>query len=306
MNKARLFVENQRVLFEGEILLDEAMSRYTYYRTGGISDYLFIPKSISDLKIISKFLQKFEIPVFVLGMGSNLLVSDQGFRGAVVKTSLIDLTIEENENQIVLGAGLPIVKVLRKAAENDWAGFDFLSGIPGSIGGACFMNAGTHLGETKDQLEALEGYTLSPGFRKMDFKLSDLKYSYRRNNFLPENFIVTKTFWKKEIQSGQKEKIQQILNRREETQPVDIPSCGSVFKNPEKCEYRSWQIIEKLGLRGFKKGDAQFSEKHPNFIVNHGKAKSQDIFDLIQLAKIKAKKDLGIQLEEEVRYLGFH
>ena len=238
-------------------------------------------------------------------MGSNLLVSDAGYRGLVLKTSQFNQTLFENETTIQLGAGVPISKILRLAGQNNWSGFEILGGIPGSIGGACFMNAGTHLGETKSLLTALEGYLLKPQFKKINFHQSDLHYSYRTHHFLPDHFVITSTWWKKVKGENVKSKILEVIERRKSTQPVDQPSCGSVFKNPYESGLRSWQVIEKLGLRGYRVGGAQFSEKHANFIVNLGNAKSQDIYDLIHLAKKRAQEELGIILKEEVRYLGF-
>ncbi len=295
--------------FQGETRWNEKLSAHTYYQIGGPVDLFLIPTSPEDLRIISDFLVETDAAFFLLGLGSNLLVHDCGFRGVVIKTSRLSNEISNDPvaHRLKLGASLPMSRILREAGAQGWGGFEAFAGIPGSVGGAIAMNAGTHLAETKDLLEAVTSYSLKPHFEENNRLKSELDFAYRRGPYLR---------WDEIIYSGQfhyrpedpvlvKKKIQEMLERRKSSQPVDLPSCGSVFKNPLSSGLKSWQVIEKLSLRGFRMGNAMFSDKHANFIVNLGGASSQDVQGLIELAKMRAEKELGIQLEEEVRRLGF-
>lgn len=328
--------------FEGELRFDEPMARHTYYRIGGPAAVLAIPKSLSDLKWLARGIRETAVPIFVMGVGSNLLVSDEGFDGLVIKAARVNQEVEFDGTTLRMGSSVAISSLLRKAVQNGWAGLEFLTGVPGSVGGAVAMNAGTHLGETKDRIHAVEFFplialedarTLPPDAEVSEFErvgaespgahsgvgvkhLPDgrirlegaaLRFSYRKNHFLPRAALVWAAEWAIETdEPGKvKEMIDGTLSRRKSTQPIDYPSCGSVFKNPREHGLRSWEVMEKLGLRGHTIGGAQFSEKHPNFIINLGSAKAADVKALIELAKARAKAELGVSLEEEVKYLGF-
>ncbi len=285
---------------------NEPLSKHTYYRIGGPADQLEIPTSIQDLKSIAEEIQKTKSPFFILGLGSNILASDVGFRGTIIKSTRIDLGIELiNPQHIRVGASVANSTLLRKAAQEGWAGLEFLTGIPGSIGGAVAMNAGTHLGEVKDRIVQVDYFSLSQG-KVISTAGNDLKFEYRKNLFLPSDAIVTSTLWRitPDNPADVKARIDELLQRRKQTQPIDYPSCGSVFKNPKAHGMHAWQVIDKLGLRGHQIGKAQFSEKHPNFIINLGEAKAADVYGLIQLAKQRAQQELNVPLEEEVKYLG--
>src|SRR6185437_2485027 len=169
------------------------------------------------------------------------------------------------------------------------------------------MNAGTHLGETQSRLRQVEALLLTAkGVELRVFAQDELKFQYRKNLFLPPEALVWSAEWEidREDPSVVKERIDQTLQRRKQTQPIDFPSCGSVFKNPKESGLSAWQVLDKLGLRGHKIGQAEISEKHSNFIVNHGGAKAADVRGLIDLAKTRALNELGIRLHEEVIYLG--
>ena len=285
---------------------NEPLSKHTYYRIGGPADQLEIPTSIQDLKSIAEEIQKTKSPFFILGLGSNILASDVGFRGTIIKSTRIDLGIELiNPQHIRVGASVANSTLLRKAAQEGWAGLEFLTGIPGSIGGAVAMNAGTHLGEVKDRIVQVDYFSLSQG-KVISTAGNDLKFEYRKNLFLPSDAIVTSTLWRitPDNPADVKARIDELLQRRKQTQPIDYPSCGSVFKNPKAHGMHAWQVIDKLGLRGHQIGKAQFSEKHPNFIINLGEAKAADVYGLMQLAKQRAQQELNVPLEEEVKYLG--
>ncbi|MBU6374747.1 MAG: UDP-N-acetylmuramate dehydrogenase [Bdellovibrionales bacterium] len=298
--------------FQGELRYAEPLSRHTYYRIGGPASIMAFPKSQPDLNWLKSGIREAAIPTFVLGLGSNLLVSDEGFSGLVIKTSRLDLAIEtfpdpDRPEGLILrtGASVAVSSLLRRAAQEGWSGLEFLAGVPGSVGGVVVMNAGTHLGEVKQKVHRLSSFLWKSGATKT-WSRSDMSFDYRQNHFLPEDAIITSVEWRVDLHSSEsvKKKIEETLERRKATQPVDYPSCGSVFKNPGAGQIRAWQVIDQLGLRGFRIGNAQFSEKHSNFIVNLGEARAVHVRDLIELAKSRAKEELGLHLEEEVKFLG--
>lgn len=287
----------------GTFKFDEKLSSHTYYRIGGPADLLISPSGASDLEKIYELLKKDPQPIFFLGLGSNLLVSDDGFRGVIIKTQKLCLDWDLVDGFISLGASLPITTVLRKAWELGVSGLEFLAGIPGSVGGTVFMNAGTTLGEVKDRIQSVDVFSFETG--RMKTLELPLQYEYRKNLFLKQKDLVVRV--KYQIEKGDpafiKTTIQSLLDKRKQNQPVDMPSCGSVFKNPKPLH--AWQVIDRLGLRGHRIGGAQISEKHTNYIVNLGNARATDVKTLIDIVKSRALAELGIQMEEEVRYLGF-
>lgn len=294
--------------FAGQVLYDEPLSKCTYYRIGGPARVLAIPKTRDDLVWLARGLKETGLPYFILGFGSNVLVSDTGFGGVVIRTSKMNLDISAESNSVHTGASVAISSFLRRASVEGWGGLEFLTGIPGSIGGAVYMNGGTHLGESSGALTQVEYISLrgAKAGESVIVQGSDLKYKYRKNLFLPTDSIVWSATWKitKDDPSRVKAAIDETLARRKATQPLDYPSCGSVFKNPKESGQAAWQVVDKLGLRGHRIGDAQFAEKHSNWILNLGAARAADVRALIDLAKSRASSELGIALEEEVQYVG--
>ncbi|MCM0605016.1 MAG: UDP-N-acetylmuramate dehydrogenase [Xanthomonadaceae bacterium] len=288
---------------KGSFKIDEPMSRHTYYKIGGAADFIVIPESIQDLKVIFNLLKQDPIPKYFLGLGSNLLVSDAGFRGIVIKTQKCCQDWNPTEGRLTVGASIPNVTMLRKCADEGISGMEFLTGVPGSIGGAIFMNAGTTLGEVKDRLDSIDVFSFVSG-QSVSLK-PPYDYQYRKNLFLTENDLVLRATFRvsPEKPADVKARIQALLEKRKNSQPVDVPSCGSVFKNP--LPRHAWEVIDSLGLRGRVQGGAQISEKHTNFIINRGHATAQDVKSLIDLVKTEALAKLGIKMEEEVWYLGF-
>ncbi len=298
--------------FSGQLSFDEPLSKHTYYRIGGPARVFAIPNAIEDLKWLSEGIAAAGIPIFVLGAGSNLLASDEGFAGLVVRASRVDLGIEPvgeagglgSALRVRTGGSVAVSTLLRRAAQEGWGGLELLTGIPGSVGGVVTMNAGTHLGEAKDRLRKVEVFELLGASRRV-FETQDFKYEYRKNSFLPKHAVVVSAEWDVRVEDPVKVKtrIDETLARRKATQPLDYPSCGSVFKNPLSHGMSAWQVVDRLGLRGHKIGGAQFAEKHSNFIINLGDAKAADVLDLIHLAQERAQKELGVTLEEEVMVL---
>jgi UDP-N-acetylmuramate dehydrogenase len=295
--------------YSGDFSENAALAQYTYYRIGGPADLFAFPKTEADLQWLARGIQATGTPYFILGAGSNILVSDRGFRGLVIKVGRIDLGIEWIEpNQIRTGSGVAISTLLRKCAQEGWGGLEFLTGVPGSIGGVVVMNAGTHLGEAQGAVKSVDTLNMKTGERK-SFSGEELKFQYRKNLFLPEHTVVLSAHWRvrKELPGTVRSKLDETLARRKATQPIDYPSCGSVFKNPKSSGKSAWEVVDSLGLRGHRIGNAQISEKHSNFIVNLGGAQASDVKGLIDLVKSRAVAEQGITLEEEVMYVGqFH
>lgn len=298
--------------FRGELLRDEPLSRHTYYRIGGPAKLLLIPKTREDLVWIHEGLKVTGAPYAVLGVGSNTLASDDGYFGVVIKISKLDSAIEElevgpigSQAKIRCGASVSISTLLRKASTGGWGSFDLWTGIPGSVGGAVAMNAGTHLGETADILQSVTLFSFETGlFTELD--RSKIEFSYRHCRQVTGSTVVVSAVFKTRVEDSSKtlERIQTTHERRKATQPIDKPSCGSVFKNPKEAGLHAWQVIEKVGLRGHQVGQAQFSDKHCNFIVNLGGAKAWHVKALIDEAKKRSAELLKIHLIEEVKYLG--
>lgn len=297
--------------FSGKLLFDELLSKHTYYRIGGAASVYAVPRSLEDLQWLARGISKTQIPFFVMGMGSNLLVSDSGFQGLIIRVDRVNLELNQSDAGLIrTGSSVAVSSLLRRAASEGWGGLEFLTGIPGSVGGVVFMNAGTHLGEAQGCLQKVEVFDLNAPVQEQasPFRIyhkPELKYEYRKNHYLPKGSIVWAAEWAYKAMEPKvvKAKLDEVLVRRKSTQPLDYPSCGSVFKNPKESGMSAWQVVDQLKLRGHRVGGAQFSEKHSNFIVNLGGARASDVLELIHLAKSRAQNELKIQLEEEVIFL---
>lgn len=270
---------------------------------------MIFPRSLEDLRWIAQAIRETRVPFFIMGAGSNLLASDQGFEGVIIRSTRLNLEIGAlpgSPDRIRTGASVAVSSLLRRAAQEGWGGLEFLAGVPGSVGGVVCMNAGTHLGETRDRLVAAEIFSLEGDDSLSRIERTDLRFEYRRNFFLTPASIVFCAEW--EVRPAHpdqvKANIDQTLARRKATQPVDSPSCGSVFKNPRDSGLSAWQVVDRLGLRGHRIGDAQVSEKHSNFIINLGNARAADVHAVIELIRSRAQAELSICLEPEVMYLG--
>ncbi len=302
----RAWCEKNAAQFTGVLRFEEPLSRHTYYRIGGPAELLAQPRTLEDLQWLHRALLETGVRSFVLGFGSNVLAHDEGFRGVVIGTRKLDLTITELEPGLVrTGAGVAISSFLRRASEQGWGGLEFLTGIPGSIGGAVRMNGGTHLGESSSALQSVDVFSLKSGLSR-EVSGEELRFQYRKNLFLVPDDLVVGATWRYRAAPPAEVKalIDSTLVRRKETQPLDAPSCGSVFKNPMAHGMQAWQVVDRLGLRGQRIGNAQISSKHSNWIVNLGDAKASDVRTLIDQVKQRAKAELGISMEEEVVGLG--
>jgi UDP-N-acetylmuramate dehydrogenase len=277
---------------------NEPLSMHTSYRIGGPAKIFALPRTQQDIYLIGAYLREKNLPYFLLGNGSNLLAPDDGFPGVVICTKEFEPILEFSENFVRVSASTLNSRLLRACADRGLGGIEFLSGVPGNVGGAVFMNAGTASGWIDSVLERVEAVSLRGGSRKISKE--ELKYSYREQHFLlPEEIIWAATLHliPKEKEKL-KEKLVESIKKRKAAQPIEMPSCGSVFRNPEG--KNAWKLIADAGLRGFQKGGAKFSEKHCNFIVNEGNAKKTDVEFLIHLAQEKVRASSGIELHPEV------
>jgi UDP-N-acetylmuramate dehydrogenase len=287
-----------------EIRENEDLSKYSYYKIGGRARAIVFPKNSKELeKLFSVIGSRF----YILGAGSNLIIDDSPIQDWIICTRKLNhqkIIVDEEKKNVQVGAGVMVSMFLRRATSEGWDGFEFLTGIPGTMGGVVAMNAGTHLGEISGVVQSARGFDFSLG-QVFEKSLSKNDFSYRKNFFLGKSSVIssiTLHIPKISTSSLVGEKISLLLKRRKETQPVEYPSCGSVFKNPTQVDLRAWQVVDLLGFRGATLGGAQVSEKHPNFIINKNNAKASEVRELIEKIQSEAEKKLGIHLDREVQY----
>ena len=306
--------ERQGVL-RGEIRMNESMKKYTSWRTGGKAERIYIPADLEDLSQFLLNIPKCD-PVYVVGLGSNLLVRDGGLRGTVIllHTRLNNLRLEQYKDEdklIYVEAGVTCAKVARFAALNNLAGAEFLAGIPGTVGGALAMNAGCFGTETWEIVEKVRIINRSGHLNNRDLK--EYKIGYRQVNLKfdinlssdssnEEWFVGTWLKLKKGSDKTSRKKIKELLSRRIDSQPLNLPSAGSVFRNPPGDH--AARLIESCGLKGFGIGGAMVSTKHANFIVNTGNATAEDIETVITEICQKVRRKTGIKLIQEIRIIG--
>jgi UDP-N-acetylmuramate dehydrogenase len=278
--------------------LDEPLSAHTSYRIGGPARIFALPETKEDLFAIGRYLQESRDPYFILGNGSNVLAPDEGFAGVVVCTKALRPFVEFEGDRVRASAGTLNARLLRACADQGLGGIEALSGVPGNLGGAVFMNAGTAAGWIDAALEEVEVISLKGGERKLP--KAKLKYSYREQHYLePGEMVWAATLLlKREDPEAIKARLVESMKKRKAAQPIELPSCGSVFRNPEG--HNAWKLINDAGLRGFAKGGARISAKHCNFIVNEGGAKKSDVLFLIETAREKVKASAGVDLQPEV------
>ncbi len=281
---------------------DEPMREHTSMKVGGKADIYMEPDGIEELIDFIKCLRKKEIPYFIIGNGTNLLVSDDGIRGAVIKLGDKIAKIEVKENKIIAECGALLTNISKIAAENSLTGMEFISGIPGSVGGAVFMNAGAFGTEMKDIVEKVE--VLNLDFKSEILDNKQMEFGYRKSIINKGLHITTKVFFsiKKGNYNEIKRKMEELNEKRKEKQPLNYPSAGSIFKRPEG--YFAGKLIEDAGLKGMTIGDAQISDKHCGFIINKGNATAKDIYNLITVIQKTIYERYGVKLETEVKLMG--
>ena len=292
------------ILSEKQIRKEEPMKEHTTFRIGGAAKLFLMPDTEEELKGLLCYCRETGLPFFLLGNGSNLLVSDRGFDGAVIQLGEGFQGIVRKGNELTVKAGTLLVRVARQAAKEGLGGLEFASGIPGTIGGAVFMNAGAYGGEMKQVVSWVKVMKPEDGTCFLLNK-EELAMGYRTSIVKEKGYIVLEVGLElskrpvEEIQSTMEE----LKEARKEKQPLEFPSAGSTFKRPEG--YFAGKLIMDAGLRGFRVGDAQVAEKHCGFVVNRGAATAQDVMELIEKVQEKVQQESGVKLEMEVQTLGF-
>lgn len=285
---------------DGELQREEPMSRHTSWRVGGPAEIYFRPASVDD---ISRFLAALpgEVPIFWVGLGSNLLVRDGGIRGAVIATHRVlnDIT-STGEGRLRAEAGVPCARLARHCVRAGLGGAEFFAGIPGTLGGALAMNAGAWGGETWDHVQAVE--VMDRGGQMHRREPGEYEIGYRTVRGPGNEWYLAAELAFESDPSASMDRIAELLTRRRDTQPIGKPSCGSVFRNPEGDH--AARLIEAAGLKGHQIGGARVSEKHANFIVNAGDALAADIEALIEHVRATVSSVHGVELHPEVRIVG--
>jgi UDP-N-acetylmuramate dehydrogenase len=286
----------------GRLLYDEPLSGHTSFKIGGPADFYFFPKDLEDLVSVVQVCETESIPRFVIGKGTNLLVSDAGFRGVVIDLSESFSMIHSREFTVTAGAGVQLWDLLLYCTERGLSGMESLAGIPGGVGGGIRLNAGAFGWEIKDCLENV-AFVEAKGSVIMRPR-EDIRMDYRRTDLPADAVIVQAQFQMKEGSPAEMKTVQEdILNKRREKQPLSLPSAGSVFKRPQG-DYAG-RLIEEAGLKGLRFGDAMVSGKHANFIVNCQSASASDVMRLIIEIKKRVFDRFGLRLELEIHFLGF-
>ncbi len=283
-----------------EIKKDVLLSQKTTFKIGGACDAALFPKTIEEFEWAHETVKKLEIPLFVMGRGSNLLVDDDGFRGAVIFTEGMN-TYARRDNTLVCFAGASLTSLSRTAAKMGLAGLEFACGIPGSVGGAVIMNAGAYGGEMKDVVKSCT--ILTENGLIFDYKTREDTFSYRYSEFEKMGaFVLSATL---ELFEDAPDKIlereEELLSRRREKQPLEYASAGSAFKRPEG--YFAAKLIEDAGLKGYSVGGACVSEKHSGFVINRGGATCSDVLSVMKYVRERVKEETGVVLCPEIRYL---
>lgn len=302
MNKYNKFVGLFNEFYDiNDIKIDEKLSEYVNFKVGGPADILLIPNLKEQVIKSIKICKENNIPFYLIGNGSNILVRDGGFRGVVLSLKNVKNIYVDGE-KIEAECGVMLKEVSDKAIENSLTGFEFACGIPGTIGGAVFMNAGAYDGEISKVIESAE--VIDENCNIIRLSREELDFGYRSSLVMKKGYTVLSAVFK--LEKGQvktiKELIEDLTNKRESKQPLEYPSAGSTFKRPTG--YFAGKLIQDAGLKGYSIGGAAVSEKHSGFVINKGNATAKDITDLIKHIQDEVKKQFGVDLHPEVRIIG--
>lgn len=292
----------QNLLGEDRVLMNEPMASHTTFRIGGPADYFVMPSGAEQLAGILKICKEENAPYFILGNGSNLLVGDKGFRGVMIQLYKNFDGISIMGTTVTAKAGAMLIRVAKEAGKAGLTGLEFASGIPGTIGGAMVMNAGAYGGEMKDVVTSVTVLTDAGEIKTLGS--SEMNFRYRGSVVEEKGYIVLEAVM--ELKEGDKEEIQasmdQLTVQRKTKQPIEYPSAGSTFRRPEG--YFAGKLIMDAGLRGFKVGGAQVSEKHCGFVINAGGATAADVMQLMSDVAARVREQFGVTLEPEVKRVG--
>jgi len=294
--------EKLKELIKGVVLFNEPLSKYTSFKIGGPAEIFVIPKDIEDVLRVLNFAKRENLPITVIGNGTNILVSDDGVEGVVLKMGDGFHNVEFDGNIALVEAGMSLQTLIELGMERNLGGFEFAFGIPGAFGGAVAMNAGTNSHYISTRLKSAEVVDYTG--KSYTFKHDDFRFDYRYSILQEEPLILLKgivSFEKKSKEEILKER-EHHLKGRHEKQPINFPNAGSVFKNPPTTY--AGKILEEVGLKGLRYGDALISEKHANFIVNLGNATAQDVINLIKEAQLRVYRERDLVLELEIKLVG--
>ena len=287
--------------YEEDITVDSPMSEHIYFRVGGPADILVTPVNEEQVVYTLKLCREYNVPYFILGNGSNILVKDGGISGVVIKFNKLNKITTEG-NCVTAQSGALLKDVSKAALENNLRGFEFACGIPGSIGGAVFMNAGAYDGEMAHVIKSAR--VIDENCNIKNLTKEELELGYRSSIVMKKGYVVIEATV--ELESGEyasiKDKIDDLTNRRESKQPLEYPSAGSTFKRPEG--YFAGKLIQDSGLKGFSIGGAAVSEKHSGFVINKGGATAKDVLDVIAHVQKTVKENFDVELHTEVRIIG--
>jgi UDP-N-acetylmuramate dehydrogenase len=295
-----------RSRFGADVKTEEPLAPYLAYRVGGPAELLVFPRDEADMVWIAEQARKHHVPITIVGSGTNLLVVDEGIRGIVISLLHAFKEIEPVSRTadsclVRAGGGVGKPEFLEWSIAQDLAGLEFSAGVPGTIGGGIYMNAGTKYGSYGDILRELRLFDFRTGARTL--KREEVHFGYRHQTAVGDTLVLNVLF---ELKSGDgkavRAEVERIIAERAAKQPLDFPSCGSTFKNPEG--HSAGRLIEKSGLKGLKVGGAEISEKHANFILNKNGAKASDILALIDVIRRTVKEKFAVELETEVITLG--
>lgn len=288
----------------GQVKENEMMNSHTTFRVGGPASYFVSPSGDEALKNVLHLCREEGMPHYILGNGSNLLVSDKGYDGVMILIEDGFTEIREDAPcELTAGAGALLSRIAREAQERSLTGFEFAAGIPGTLGGAVVMNAGAYDGEMKNVLKSVR--VMDKDGRILELPAEELELGYRHSCIQEKEYIVLSAVLS--LKMGDREKIrgkmEELAKKRREKQPLEYPSAGSTFKRP--AGYFAGKLIEDAGLRGFREGGAQVSEKHCGFVINSGGATAEEIRSLCRTVQRKVKETSGVELETEVRMIGW-
>ena len=291
-----------QIIDKTRVLIDEPMKKHTTFRVGGKADYFVMPRTTQEVQQVVALCKNENLPYYILGNGSNLLVGDKGYRGVIIQIYKEMNEINIEGDCIRAQAGALLSKVGSVALEAELAGFEFAAGIPGAVGGAVVMNAGAYGGEMKDILASAT--VLTEDGKVLELTNEELELGYRTSIIAKRNYIVLEAEY--QLQRGDKTEIRakmdELKKQRVTKQPLEYASAGSTFKIPEG--YFAGKLIQDAGLRGFQVGGAQVSEKHCGFVINKGDATAADIVELMNQVSEKVYQEFGVTLEPEVKRLG--
>ena len=286
---------------DSNVRCDEPMSSHCTFRAGGTAKYYVIPDEYKKVRDVLRLCVEENIPYYVIGNGSNLLVQDDGFDGVIIEIDSALAKIEINGNEIVAKAGAKLSKIAVKALNESLTGFEFAHGIPGNLGGAVTMNAGAYGGEMKDVLKWVK--VLDNNGEMKTLKAEELELGYRTSIIVKEKMIVLEACI--ELHEGNRDEIEmhmkELMAKRKEKQPLEYPSAGSTFKRPEG--YFAGKLIQDAGLKGYRVGGAMVSEKHSGFVINYDNATATDIINLMKDVRKKVYEEFQVTLEPEVKIL---